>query len=297
MKSANKIYLKSLILMMFFLPIGVFAQDDLMDLFGEEETVNYTSATFKTTRLALGHSIENPAKNDLIFLISHHFGNISTGAYEFFGLDQATIRLGLEYGITDRLSIGYGRSSYNKTYDGFVKYKILRQSSGARRMPISVSALAGMSVNTLKWSNPDRENYFSSRLSYLYQVLIAKKFNKNLSLQLMPSMVHRNMVATYQDKNDIYTIGAGGRYKFTNRTSLNIEYHYVIPNQIVSYDYTNSLTVGFDIETGGHVFQLFFSNSVPINVSDFLTHTTDSWADGDIYFGFNISRVFTLKKK
>lgn len=290
---------KSLLLLI-FLQMGMFnlfaQEDDLMDLFGEEETINYTSATFKTTRLALGHSIENPAKSDLIFLISHHFGNINTGAYEFFGLDQSTIRLGLEYGITDRLSIGYGRSSYNKTYDGFVKYKILRQSTGVKNMPISVSAVAGISVTTLKWSNPDRENYFSSRLSYLYQVLIAKKFNKNFSLQLMPSMVHKNMVVTYQDKNDIYTIGAGGRYKITNRTSVNIEYHYVLPNQIVSYDYTNSLTVGFDIETGGHVFQLFFTNSVPINVSDFLTHTTESWGNGDIYFGFNISRVFTLKK-
>lgn len=273
------------------------AQEDLMDLFEEEPTTEYTSATFKTTRLALGHSVENPANGDLIFLISHHFGNISSGAYEFFGLDQATIRLGLEYGITDRLSIGYGRSSYNKTYDGFVKYQLLRQSTGLKKMPVTLELLAGMSVNTLKWSEPNRENYFSSRLSYLYQVLIAKKFNKNLSLQLMPSMVHKNFVASYKDKNDIFTLGAGGRYKFTPRTSINIEYHYVFPNQINSYDYTNSLTIGFDIETGGHVFQLFFTNSVPINVTDFLTQTTDSWGDGDIYFGFNISRVFTLKKK
>jgi len=154
-----------------------------------------------------------------------------------------------------------------------------------------------MSINTIKWAEPDRENYFSSRLSYLYQILIARKFSSNFSMQLIPSLVHRNFVATADDKNDIFTIGAGGRYKFTKRTSVNVEYHYVLPNQINSYDYTNSLTVGFDIETGGHVFQLFFTNSVPINVSDFLTHTTESWGNGDIYFGFNISRVFTLKKK
>jgi len=268
-----------------------------MDLLDEEPTTEFASATFKTTRLALGHSVENPSDGDLIFLISHHFGNISTGAYEFFGLDQATIRLGLEYGITDRLSVGYGRSSYNKTYDGFVKYKLLRQSKGVKNMPITMNVLAGMSINTIKWAEPDRENYFSSRLSYLYQILIARKFSSNFSMQLIPSLVHRNFVATADDKNDIFTIGAGGRYKFTKRTSVNVEYHYVLPNQINSYDYTNSLTVGFDIETGGHVFQLFFTNSVPINVSDFLTHTTESWGNGDIYFGFNISRVFTLKKK
>jgi hypothetical protein len=267
-----------------------------MDLLEEEPTTEYTSATFKTTRLALGHSVENPANGDLLFIISHHFGNISSGAYEFFGLDQATIRLGLEYGINDRLSIGYGRSSFNKTYDGFVKYKLLRQSKGVKNMPVTMNLLAGMSVNTLKWSNPDRENLFSSRLSYLYQVLISRKFNSNLSLQLMPSLVHRNLVTSANDKNDIFSIGAGGRYKFTKRTSINVEYYYVLPDQINSYDYNNALTIGFDIETGGHVFQLFFTNSVPINVSDFITHTTDSWADGDIYFGFNIARTFTLKR-
>lgn len=130
---------------------SVFAQDDLMDIFGEEETIDYTSATFKTTRLALGYSVENPVKNDMIFLISHHFGNINGGAYEFFGLDQATIRLGLEYGITDRLTVGYGRSSYNKTYDGYLKYKALRQSKGLKKMPVTLNLVAGTSINTLKW--------------------------------------------------------------------------------------------------------------------------------------------------
>lgn len=276
---------------------SVFAQDDLMDIFGEEETIDYTSATFKTTRLALGYSVENPVKNDMIFLISHHFGNINGGAYEFFGLDQATIRLGLEYGITDRLTVGYGRSSYNKTYDGYLKYKALRQSKGLKKMPVTLNLVAGTSINTLKWENPDQENYFSSRMTYLFQAIVARKFNKNLSLQFMPSLVHKNLVATSQDKNDIFTIGAGGRYKFTKRTSINVEYHYVIPDQINSYDYTNSLTIGFDIETGGHVFQLFFTNSVPINVTDFLTHTTDKWGNGDIYFGFNISRIFSFGGK
>ena len=239
-------------------------EDDLMDMFGEDEVVDYTSAAFKTTRLALGFSVENPAKQDMIFIISHHFGKISGGAYEFFGLDQATMRLGFEYGITDRLTAGIGRSTFNKTYDGYLKYKLLRQSKGAKKMPITLNIVAGAYVNSLKWSEPERENYFSSRMSYMGQLLIARKFNKRLSLQLMPTLVHKNLVATSADHNDIISIGGGGRYKFTNRSSINIEYYYVIPDQIVSYEYTNSLTIGFDIETGGHVFQLFFSNSVPI---------------------------------
>lgn len=286
-----------LLVSVIFLSTQLMAQDDLMDVFGEEETVSYTSATFKTTRLALGYSVENPVKNDLVFLISHHFGTINSGAYEFFGLDQATIRLGFEYGITNRLTAGIGRSSFNKTYDGYLKYKILQQSTGAKKMPLTINLVAGTSLNSLKWAEPDRENYFSSRMTYMFQVLMARKFSKNFSLQLMPTVVHKNLVASADDKNDIIIIGAGGRYKITNRTSVNVEYHYVLPDQIVSYEYKNSLTVGFDIETGGHVFQLFFTNSVPINVTDFLTQTNDSWGNGDIYFGFNISRIFTLGKK
>lgn len=273
------------------------AQDDLMDIFGDEEVVDYTTATFKTTRLALGFSVENPAKSDMIFIISHHFGKISGGAYEFFGLDQATMRLGFEYGITDKLTAGIGRSTYNKTYDGFLKYKLLRQSKGAKTMPITLNLVAGAYVNSLKWTEPERENYFSSRMTYMFQALVARKFNKRLSLQLMPTIVHKNLVATPADANDIISIGGGGRYKFTNRSSINIEYYYVLPDQISSYEYVNSLTVGFDIETGGHVFQLFFSNSVPINTPDFITQTNEKWTDGGIYFGFNIARVFTIGKK
>ncbi len=291
----KKIFILTIILLSS--TIFVKAQDDLMDMFGDDDVIDYTSATFKTTRLALGYSIENPAKQDMLFIISHHFGKISGGAYEFFGLDQATMRLGFEYGITDRFTAGIGRSTYNKTYDGYLKYKLLRQSTGAKKIPLTLNLVAGAYINSVKWADPDRENYFSSRMTYLYQILVARKFNKRLSVQLMPTLVHKNLVNTSADRNDIISIGGGGRYKFTNRSSINIEYYYVLPDQIVSYEYTNSLTIGFDIETGGHVFQLFFTNSVPINVPDFITQTNEKWSEGGIYFGFNIARVFTLGKK
>ncbi len=191
----------------------LFAQDDLMDMLNNgPETTEYTYATFKTTRVMNAHSIENPAKGTLLFLIQHRFGKVNTGIYELFGLDQASIRLGFEYGVTDRLSLGFGRSSFEKTYDGFLKYKILRQSKGLRKMPVTMSYYVSTAITSLKWEDmgvEDRENYFSSRVSYTHMLLIARKINSNLSLQLTPSLVHKNLVPTPEDKNDIFSVGIG----------------------------------------------------------------------------------------
>jgi len=244
----------------------------------------------------IGQSIENPASGTLLFMIQHHFGKINSGAYEFWGLDQAFIRLGFEYGINDRIAIGLGRSSEGKTFDGFIKGKILRQSTGAVTMPLSLSYFGSIALTTLEWAEPERENYFPSRLAYTHQLLIARKFSPAFSLQLTPTLVHKNLVETKEDKNDIFATGIGGRVKLTNRISMNAEYFYVLPDQVVSKEIDNSLSVGFDIETGGHVFQLFFTNSSPLIESGFIPETQGSWANGDIYFGFNISRVFTIVK-
>lgn len=273
------------------------AQNDLFELFSDDEPkTDYVTASFKTTRVVLGHSIENPAPGVLMFLIQHHFGKVNSGAYEFWGLDQATIRVGLEYGLNDYLSVGVGRSSYKKTFDGFVKAKILRQSTGAREMPVSLNYFASTSLTSLKWSNPERKNYFTSRMAFTHQLLLARKFSPALTLQITPTVVHKNLVATKKDRNDIFALGMGGRLKLTNRISLNSEYWFVPDGQIVSTPVNNSFSVGFDIETGGHVFQLFFTNSDPIFESGFITETSGQWTKGDIYFGFNISRVFTLVK-
>jgi hypothetical protein len=295
MKAINHCFL--FLLLFIFSVSQLNAQTDLMDLFGDEpETVIYETATFKTTRLVLGQSIENPAPGVLIFLIQHHFGRVNTGAYEFWGLDQATIRIGLEYGINEWLAVGVGRNSYKKTFDGFVKGKILRQSTGAKNMPLSLSYFGSTSLNSLKWAEPDRENYFSSRLAFTHQLLIARKFSSGFSFQITPTLVHKNFVPTEEDSNDIFAVGFGGRAKLTNRISFNAEYWYVLPDQIVSEPHDNALSIGFDIETGGHVFQLFFTNADPIFESGFITETTGKWDKGDIYFGFNISRVFTIVK-
>ncbi len=279
--------------------LNIKAQDSLMNLLGNQEnTTDYTYATFKTTRIINSQSIENPAKGVLLFIIQHRFGRINTGIYELFGLDQASTRLGVEYGITSRLCAGFGRSTYQKTYDGFLKYKILRQSTGVKTMPFSMSYFVSVAVNSLKWADmgvENRTNYNSSRVSYTHQLLIARKFSESISAQLIPSLIHKNLVPTGKDKNDIFSIGLGGRIKLTKRMSVNAEYFYT-PTSQISYDFAQPLSFGVDIETGGHVFQLHFSNAQAFFDRGFITETKGKWTTGDIYFGFGISRVFTLKK-
>jgi hypothetical protein len=258
---------------------------------------NYTTATFKSTRIMNGHSIERMPAGQLDVRISHRFGTLNSGGYNFFGLDQSNIHLGLEYGITNWLMIGVGRSEFEKTFDGFAKFSILRQSTGAKEMPVSVSVLTSVALKTLKFPDQTRTNYYTSRLAYVGQVLVARKINEIFSVQLTPSYVHRNLVATELDPNDIWALGAGARLKVTKRISLNGEYYAIAnPKTYLSQQIYNPLSVGFDIETGGHVFQLFFTNSLGMTEKQFIGGTTGQWKKGDIHFGFNISRVFTLKK-
>jgi hypothetical protein len=279
------------------------AQDttDLMKLLEKEmqptsEMTFYTTATFKTTRLVNGHSVENVAKGVLDVKISHRFGNINEGGYELFGLDKATMRMGFDYGITRYLMVGVGRSTYQKTYDGFFKLKILRQSRGKRKMPITLCYVPTIALKTLKYEDPTIKNYYSSRLSYTHQLIIGRKFSEGTSFQLMPTFVHQNLVTAATDPNDILAIGIGGRQKITKRLSFNFEYYYQLPKYKLQGS-TNSLSLGFDIETGGHVFQLHFTNSQGMNERSFIAGTNGKWEKGDILFGFNISRVFTIGKK
>lgn len=279
---------------------GTVMSQDLLDLLESQEkpVTNYTSATFKTTRIVIGQSIENTPKGNAQFLISHHFGKINGGYQNLFGLNQAFIRIGGEYGITDWLAAGVGLNTYKITWDGYVKAKILRQSTGARKMPLSLSGYASMAMNTITWEDPDRENYVSSRISYAFELILARKFTDWLSIQLMPALVHRNLVETKADHNDVFSVGIGGRIKVSKRVSFNTEYHYVLPDQIdeTVHSSRNSLSVGMDIETGGHVFQIFLTNSEGLIEQYFIPETKGKWSFGDIYLGFNISRMLTIVK-
>ena len=289
-----------IIVYLFFLFFGIAtlqAQegDDLLSLLGEEEITNFATAAFKTNRVINLHSIESTSGGVLDIKISHRFGFINGGLYELFGLDAASIRIGGDYGITDNISVGIGRSSYEKTVDGFLKWRFLRQSSGKKNMPLTAAILATSAMKTIKFQNPDRENYFSSRMYYTYQLILGRKFNNSFSFQLSPTVVHRNLVRTTLEKNDVYALGAATRIKLTKRMAINAEYIYIL-NDPLAPGYRNSLSVGLDIETGGHVFQLHFTNSTSMIEKGFITETVGNWADGDIHFGFNVSRVFTVRK-
>jgi len=289
-------FLQRLLVLTFLLSTALMlhAQDDLLSLLGDDDKeINFANAAFKTNKVINLHSLENTAPGVMDFKISHRFGTLNGGFYEMFGLDNATIRLGLDLGITDNLAIGVGRSSYEKTYDGFIKYKFLRQSTGARNMPITAAVLATAAVQTLKWSDPDRENLFSSRLYYTWQLIVGRKFNDNFSLQLSPTLVHRNLVRTRAEKNDVPALGIAGRYKLNKRIAINAEYIYVMPNTLAE-EFKNALSIGFDIETGGHVFQLHLTNATSMIERGFVAENTNSWGNGGIHFGFNISRVFTM---
>ena len=276
--------------------VSLKAQD--IDALLEEATgsdTEYTTATFKSTRIVSGHSIERMPEGQLDFRISHRFGELNSGAYNLWGLDQANIHLSLEYGITDWVMVGAGRGTYEKTFDGFVKFSFLRQSKGTRNMPVSVSYLSSSAINSLRWEG-DGELNFWNRFSYVHQLLIARKLNDRISVEVNPTFVHRNLVATELDPNDLWSLGAGARIKLTKRVSFNVEYYYVLPplNDFRSQTTYNPLSVGFDIETGGHVFQLHLTNSLAMIEKGFIGETTGDWLNGGIHFGFNISRVFAL---
>ncbi|MBX0331955.1 hypothetical protein K3G39_01750 [Pontibacter sp. HSC-14F20] len=289
---------KWFLLVMICLPTAfVQAQDELLKIAeaSDSATADYVTGTFKATRLANGHTVETNSDGVLLFLISHRFGTLNSGAYELFGLDQATIRLGLEYGVTDLLDIGIGRSSVEKTFDGFVKYKLLQQRRG-KGWPVTLTLFSSAAVRSQKWPEEENNFEFRHRLAYTQQVLIARQFTERFSLQLSPTMVHHNLVPTRRDENNVYALGGGGRFKITKRTSFNAEYFYLLSDQ-TRQDFRNGLSLGFDIETGGHVFQLIFTNAQGMVEKFFVSQNTGYWSNGDIYFGFNISRVFDLKGK
>jgi len=268
----------------------IYAQD-LSSILDDEtpEATEYTTSTFKGTRILNAHSVENRKKGTLDFLISHRFGSVSEGVDELFGLDQSNIRFAFEYAPIDNLTIGVGRSSTEKIYDAFFKYKLLKQSTGKKSFPFTASVFANVAYRTLD----DNDLTFNQNLTYVSQILIARKFSPGFSLQLIPSYISRNSVRIEDDPHGIFTIGLGGRAKITKRMAINFEYHYVT-NPLESIPTTDSLALGLEIETGGHVFQIILSNSIAITERNFLTESNGEFFEGDIHLGFNIARTFQV---
>lgn len=272
----------------------VFAQDDLLNMMdagpSKPEPVK---ATFKTTRVLNGHSIEQVASRHLDFRINHRFGLLNSGYDQFYGLDYARIRLSLEYGINDWAMIGIGRNNLGrKAWDYFAKFRVLRQTKD-NSIPLSVSLLGTAAVDITKIAN---STSLTDRTTYTSQILLARKFTEGISIQLTPTYIHRNQVETPDLNNDVFALGIGGRFKISRRTSFNVEYFYVMdPKKVTNDKLQNSLSVGFDIETGGHVFQLHFTNSLGLIEKDFIAGTTNRWDKGQIGYGFNISRTFSFR--
>ncbi|MFT3980226.1 MAG: DUF5777 family beta-barrel protein [Ferruginibacter sp.] len=248
---------------------------------------------FKSTRVINAHSADMLRKGNLDFRILHRFGYLNNGIKEMFGLDEASMRIGLDYGVTDNFTIGLGRSTYRKELDGFLKWRFIQQSTGEKASAISLALAAGSTVWTEE-SFATPKPSFADRFSYYIQVLAGRKFSPHFSMQLSPIFVHSNAPFNGEARN-LFAPGLGMRYKVTKRMALTFDYHHVLDGLTdISH---NPLSMGIDIETGGHVFQLHFSNATGMNERAYLYETYGKFFSGDIRFGFNLSRMFQLGKR
>lgn len=271
-------------------PILIFPQQDLLDEIDNDSVgEQYVSAAFKGLKIVNFESTKLVAKKELTFIVYHRFSSLKNGFDTFFGLDDAVTRLNFVYGVTDNINIGVSRSSFMKIYDVTIKYRLFRQKENG--FPFTIVGFNALLINT----GMDKDVFplieFKHRLGYTAQVLVSRKVNSDLTLQLAPTFFHDNYVVFDPQANSQVALGLGGRYKLGKRWSINADYGLHL-NRVENSPFKNPLSVGFDLETGGHVFQMHFSNAQPMNTNGFLGQATGDWGDGDIYFGFNLSRTF-----
>ncbi len=293
-----------------FLGTPLSAQEDLLaDLESEqEETVEYAFATFKGTRAINLQSPQLPAKGVLQYVFIHRFGAFDDDYfYNNLGLNKAEVALQLDYGVTDWLNLGLSSgTSFPRTYSGFVKYRLARQSKGARVMPFSIVGYSSVTYNNEKYENVTVPFNETDRFSFTNQLIIARKFSPNFSMEIVPTHVHFNLVSLASESNDIFSLGFAARQKITRQVGLSLEYIYqlnpletglsTLGADIHMQENQNVLSVGVDIETGGHVFQIFLTNSRGIADPYTIAQTPGKWKNGAIHLGFNVSRVFTIVK-
>ncbi|MCB0462331.1 MAG: DUF5777 family beta-barrel protein [Flavobacteriaceae bacterium] len=281
---------KLLVYSMMCMCLNTFAQDDLLREIDTEAIQNdFVFAAFKALKIVNFESTKLTAKKQFTFVVSHRFGSIKNGIDTFFGLDDAVTRLNFIYGISDAVNIGVSRSSFQKIFEASIKYRLIRQKENG--FPFTIVGYNSVLVNTVLEKDNLPKLEFKHRLGYAFQVLVSSKFSENLSLELAPTLFHDNYVVINNQDNTQYALGFGGRYKLGKRWSVNADYGWHL-NRATESPYHNPLSIGVDLETGGHVFQMHFSNAQAMNVNGFLGQSTGSWSDGNIYFGFNLSRVF-----
>jgi len=288
------------IFLLFLLPIFAVAQDDLLNEIDSIPQNQIAESAFKSLKIVNLESTKLASKGDFYFIVAHRFGFVNNGFDDFFGLDNANTQLKFLYGVKEWLTIHASRSGFQETYDLAVKYRLFAQ--GDNNFPFTIVGFNSISVNTeLK-----EENYpnlkFENRLSYVSQFLISRKFSEKLSLELAPTVFHENTLRDILDENNMiispnpqentqYAIGMGGRYKLTKRWSFNLDYVAHL-NRTSQSIYKNPLSVGFDLETGGHVFQMHFTNATAMHEAGYLGQTVGDWGKGEFGFGFNLVRVF-----
>jgi hypothetical protein len=279
--------MKKLLLLLLALPTIAVAQEDLLAGVDSTATKEKVESAFKALKIVNLESTKLAAKGDFYFIVAHRFASVETGFEGFYGLDNAVTQLKFTYGVTDWLTASLARSEL--AYDVSAKYTLWPQIKDG--FPVTIAGFNSIAFNnTLKESAyPNME--FSDRVSYVTQLLISRKFSDKLSLELAPSYFHENFVLDDAQDNSQFALGMGGRYKFAKRWSFNIDYAAHL-NRADNSPFKNPLSVGFDLETGGHVFQMHFTNSQAMHEAGFLGNTTGDWAEGDIYFGFNLLRVF-----
>ena len=282
--------MKKLLILVALVPILTVAQDDLLDEIDTENTDNqYATAAFKGLKIVNFESTKLVAKQELTFIVSHRFGSIENGFDSFFGLDDAVTRLNFVYGIWDGVNIGFSRSSFQKIYQASAKYRIVRQQNNG--FPFTIVGFNAILINTAL----DKDNLpkleFVDRLGYTTQLIISRKVNTNFSFEFAPTFFHDNYVQQNNQDNSQFALGIGARHKISKRWSINADYGWHL-NRADNSPFKNPLSIGIDLETGGHVFQMHFSNAQAMNTNGFLGQATGDWSDGNIYFGFNLSRVF-----
>ena len=277
-------------LLLLIIPILSFSQDDLLDELDDEAVVDKTiSGTFEALKIINIESTKVAGKGDFYFLIAHRFSSIKNGFDDLFGLDGATIKFSFFYGLTDKLQLGVARSKFRKTYDLNAKYKIAQQVKEG--FPFTITSFSSIGINTLLDKDDLPKLAFENRLIYLTELLISKKVNDNLSLQIAPIFIHENLVDNTNQDNSQYAIALAGSYQISKSISITGEF---VPhlNRASNTDFNDVLGLGIDWQVGGHVFQLMFTNSQPLNDTHYITNATGDWSKGDIFFGFNLYRVF-----
>ena len=274
-------------LLFLLLPFLSFAQEDLLSEIDTTMGKQTVTSAFKALKIVNLESTKLAAKGDLYFIVAHRFGSVKDGFEGFYGLDNANTQIKFLYGLKDWLTISGARSEL--AYDFSVKYLLKEQVENG--FPVAIVGFNSLAINnTLKESLYTNMN-FQNRLIFVNQILISRKFTDRLSLELAPTFFHENFVADDLQDNSQYAIGIGGRYKITNRWSINADYAAHL-NRASGSIYKNPLSIGVDLETGGHVFQMHFTSSQGIHEAGFLGQTTGDWTKGDVFFGFNLARVF-----